>query len=100
MRVSGTDEEGRDQYADDRHYIGDEFRCLESGFGFNATSGGNTGRLRTLGRVAGGGFGRWAEVGLEVGLLVVISAPSDVVEVCRPVLRLGCSLNRWYAQIT
>jgi hypothetical protein len=30
MRVSGTDEERRDQYANDRHNINNESRCLES----------------------------------------------------------------------
>jgi len=48
MRVSGTDEERREQYADDRHHISDEFRCLEGSFGLAATAGGNTSRLRTL----------------------------------------------------
>jgi len=39
MRVGGTDEERREQYADDRHHISDEFCCLESSFGFAATPG-------------------------------------------------------------
>ena len=71
MRVSGTDEEGREQHADDRHHINDEFCCLESSFGFAATPGGNTSRLRTLGSVGGGGVRDDGPKG-EVGLLVVM----------------------------
>ena len=37
MRVSGTDEEGREQHTDNRHDINDEFRCLETSFGFAAS---------------------------------------------------------------
>src|SRR6476661_6473765 len=72
MRVSGTDEEGREQHADDRHHINDEFCCLESSFGFAATSGGNRSRLRTLGSVGDRGVRAMGRSGITGGHVVLL----------------------------
>src|SRR6185312_8191741 len=87
MRVRGTDEEGRHQYADDRHHINDEFCCLESSFGFAATPWGNTSRLHTLGTVGGGGVRTMRRSGIRSGItgghgVLLLTWPI----VCRPVL--------------
>src|SRR6185295_3775987 len=93
MRVSGTDEEGREQHADDRHDISDEFRCLESSFGFAATAGGNTSRLRTLRSVGGGGVRTMRRSGIAGGHVVLLLTRPIV---CRPVLCIG--VNRMQPQ--
>ena len=65
MRVSGTDEERREQYADDRHYISDEFCCLESSFGFVTTLGWHASGLSVT-PIGVDAAGRCAAVGLSV----------------------------------
>src|SRR6185437_4460676 len=82
MRVGGTDEEGRDQYADDRHQINDEFCCLESSFGFAATPGGNTSRLRTLGAVGGGSVRTMGRSGITAGHVVLLLTRPKCVDRC------------------
>src|SRR6476661_7538714 len=68
MRVGGTDEEGREQHADNRHHISDEFCCLESSFRLAATAGGNTSRLRTLGSVGDRGVRTMGRSGMRSGI--------------------------------
>ena len=69
MRVSGTDGRGHHQHADDRHQINDEFRCLESSFGFAATRGTTRGRRRTFDTVGGGVVRTMGRNGMRSGII-------------------------------
>src|SRR6476620_4792314 len=91
MRVSGTDEERREQYADDRHHINDEFRCLESSFGFVATLGWHASGLSVDRAIGGRRGGTMCGGGIVGGHVVLLLTPVDV---CRPGCDWGAALNR------